>query len=348
MKRFIAKVLPMLALALLAGACAAPEQERERVSVSLFSWPGYGFWFIVRELDLAPDLELDISIIEDPYESFALMSAGRLDVTSSTVEYGPIAADSGVPVSLVAYTNPSYGVDRIIVQPDIESAQDLVGQRVAVMEGGLTQIFMAIWLQDRGVAFDDVEYVNLIMDDAVAAMVGGDVAAAEFWEPFGSRVLELIDGARVVATSSEDYWIETALLGDGMYMSQTFIDSRPEAATQLMDAYFTAVDYWKDNPVEANAIIARGLRFPPEDVELVIGDTGGTREGGIHVFSRDESARFMGLLDGDPPLGLSNGQIRDHWALTSEWWQRFGLVEERHPPEAGIDFAVMQRMLEAD
>ncbi|HCR80450.1 MAG TPA: ABC transporter, partial [Alcanivorax sp.] len=36
-----------------------------------------------------PDLDLEITIIEDPYESFSLMSAGALDVTSSTAEYGP-------------------------------------------------------------------------------------------------------------------------------------------------------------------------------------------------------------------------------------------------------------------
>lgn len=133
----------------------------------------YGFWFIAKEKNLAPDLDLNISIIEDPYESFSLMSAGTLDVTSSTVEYGPIAADSDVPVKLVTYTNPSYGTDKIILAPGITSAEQLKGKSLAVLEGGLTQIFMGIWLEQNGVSINDVKFVNLIMDDAVGAMVGG-------------------------------------------------------------------------------------------------------------------------------------------------------------------------------
>jgi NitT/TauT family transport system substrate-binding protein len=319
---------------------------RETVNISLFTWPGYGFWFIARDQDLAPDLNLEIQVIEDPYESFALMSAGRLDVSSSTVEYGPIAAHEDTPIRLVAYTNPSYGVDKIIVRPGVESAQDLVGEQVAVLEGGLTQIFMGIWLEDNGVGIDQVQFVNLIMDDAVGAMLSGQVAAAEFWEPFGSVLLENMPGAKVVATSSEPYWIETALLGDGMYMSEAFLDAKPEVASRVMQAYFDAVAFWKANPEEGNRIIARNLGLEIGDVEMVIGTTGNTHEGGVHVFDLAESARFMGLLEGEPPLGLSNGQIRDHWQLTSEWWERFGLIEGIQEPEAGIRFDAMERLVD--
>ncbi len=341
MKRLITPLLATL-IVLLSMTTA---QARETVNISLFTWPGYGFWFIAKEKDLAPDLNLNIQVIEDPYESFALMAAGRLDVSSSTVEYGPIAASEGTPIRLVAYTNPSYGVDKIIVRPGVESAQDLIGERVAVLEGGLTQIFMGIWLEDNGVSIDQVQFVNLIMDDAVGAMLSGQVAAAEFWEPFGSVLLENMPGARVVATSSEDYWIETALLGDGMYMGEAFLDRDPELATRAMQAYFDAVAFWKENPEEGNRIIARNLGLEIGDVEMVIGNTGQTQEGGIHIFDLDESARFMGLLEGDPPLGLSNGQIRDHWTLTNEWWERFGLVDTTLEPEAGIRFDVMERLV---
>ena len=189
--------------------------EPKTVRVSLFSWPGYGFWFIAKEKNLVPEIALDIKIIEDPYESFGLMAAGQLDVTSSTVEYGPIAAEEGVPVQMVAYTNPSNGTDKIILGPGIESAEDLKGKTVAVLEGGLTQIYMGIWLEENGVAFDEVEYTNLIMDDAVAAMVSGKVAGGEFWEPFGSNVLKALPDAKVVATSKDPYFVETALLADG-------------------------------------------------------------------------------------------------------------------------------------
>ena len=118
---------------------------------------------------------------------------------------------------------------------------------MAVLEGGLTQIFMGIWLEQNGVSIKDVRFTNLIMDDAVGALVGGNVKAAEFWEPFGSQALEALPGATVAASSAEDDWIETALLGDGMYMSDAFLD-KPELAAKTMEAYFKAVAFWKENP----------------------------------------------------------------------------------------------------
>jgi NitT/TauT family transport system substrate-binding protein len=324
---------------------SSTDSPQETVKVSLFSWPGYGFWFIAKEKNLVPDVELDISIIEDPYESFSLMTAGQLDVTSSTVEYGPIAADSDVPIKLVAYTNPSFGTDKIILGPDIESPQDLKGKQVAVLEGGLSQIYMGIWLEDNGLSIDDVQFVNLIMDDAVAAMLSGDVAAGEFWEPFGSQVLDGLEGARVVATSSEDYWLNTALLADGMYMSEQFIDERPEAAKLAMEAYFAAVDYWKENPEEGNQIIADGLKFDISDVELVIGSDGQPKEGGLYIFDLEESSRFMGVAEGKPPLNWENQQINQHWELTSDWWLKFGLITEKKEPEAGISLEPMASLV---
>ncbi|MFD2256550.1 ABC transporter substrate-binding protein [Luteolibacter algae] len=320
------------------------DDGKEIVNVSLFSWPGYAFWFVAKEKNLVPELEMNISIIEDPYESFAQMAAGQLDVTSSTVEYGPIAADQGVPVKMVAYTNPSYGTDKIIFGPSVQTAADLKGKRVAVLEGGLTQIYMGIWLEENGVKFDEVEYTNVIMDDAVAAMVSGSVAAGEFWEPFGGKVLSTLKGSKVMATSHDPYFKKTALLGDGMYMSGSFLEDRPKAAALVMKAYFAGVKYWKENPDEANEIMAKGLGFTVEDVVTVIGADGSSIDGGIYPFNLEESARFMGVMDGEPPFG-SNNEITNHWNLTTEWWLKFGQVKKAHPMEAGIDLAPLEAVV---
>lgn len=331
---------------LLTGVAMQAAQARETVRVSLFSWPGYAFWFIAQEKDFVPEIDLQISIIEDPYDSFALMAAGTLDVTSSTIEYGPIAADEGLPIEVVAYTNPSYGVDKIILAPGVGGPEELIGEQVAVMIGGLQQIMVGIWLEENGISIDQVSFANLIMDDAIGAMVSGSVAAAQFWEPFAREALDIFPNATVAATSSEDYWIETSLLGDGMYMRSGFIEDNPELAALTMKAYFKAVEFWRENPAEANQMIAQALGFSMADVELIIGSDGGTQEGGIHIFSYDEASQFMGLLAGDPPLGLSNGQMRQHWDLTSEWWLRFGLIGAIAEPEAGINFSVLANMLE--
>ena len=339
---------PIVALAacFLLFAAVLPASAKEKVSLSIFSWPGYGFWFVAEEKGLAPDLDLDIQIIEDPYQSFGLMKAGQLDAMSSTIEYGPIAAETGHPARIVTFANLSYGTDRIITRPEVEAISDLKGEKVAVLEGGLSQIYMGIFLEQHDMAFDDVQYVNLIMDDAAAAMIGGQVIAGEFWEPFGSQVLRTVRGAEVVATSLDPYWLKTALLADSVYFHADFIAERPETAAKLLKAYYDAIAYWSQNTDEANQIIADALQFPLEDVEATIGTNGRYAEGGLYIYSLEDAARFMGVLVGKPPHDQVNGQIDDHFALTNEWWNKFGIVEGTYKPEQAIDKSVIARVVE--
>ena len=338
------KIRTLLSIWLVLTSFAATAAET--VKLSLFSWPGYGFWFIAKEKGLTEGLELDIAIIEDPYQSFGLMTAGQLDATSSTAEYGPIAADKEVGIKLVTYTNPSYGTDKIILAPGITSAEQLKGETVAVLEGGLTQIFMAEWLTDNGVDISEVSFTNLIMDDAVGAMVGGTAAAAEFWEPFGSQVLEAMPGATVAADSTEDKYIKTAMLGDALYMSTAFLEGRPEAAAKLTKAYFNAVDFWKANPAEGNQIIAKGLNFSVADVEQVLGADGEILKGGIFVFDRQQAAIFMGLAEGTLPLGIASDGMKAHWDITTDWWLKFGFVDRALPMETGVDTTPLRAALQ--
>lgn len=328
----------------LAAAPPAPV-AKEHVNVSLFSWPGYGFWFVARELNLAPELELDIQIIEDPIQSYTLMAAGKLDVISSTIEYGPIAADTKNPARIVTLANLSYGTDKLVLAPTVQGAPDLAGKSVAVMQGGLSQIYMGIWLDEHGVDVQKVTFANLIMDDAAAAMVSGKVAAAELWEPFAGKVLGTLKGSRVVAQSKEPAWLERALLADAMYMSSTFIEQRRPVAVATLRAYYAGLDYWMKHPAEANAIIAKGIKFELADVESVIGTSGKSHDGGLYMYDLDEAARFMGVKPGAPPFDQKNGQIQAHFALTNQWWQKFGLVKGPQKFAEGVDTSVIAALV---
>ena len=67
------------------------------MKIAGFTWPGYGFWHIAIEKKLAPDLNLQYQTIEDPYESFNLVAADKLDVVSSTAEFTPSVLSVACP-----------------------------------------------------------------------------------------------------------------------------------------------------------------------------------------------------------------------------------------------------------
>lgn len=340
-------VVTAIATGVLASSVPAPVGAAEEVRISGFTWPGYGFWYIAEAKNLAPDLAIDYQQIEDPYESFNLVAAGRMDVVSSTVEFTPVGVERGLPIKLVAFANLSYGTDKIVAAPGINGAADLVGKEVAVLEGGLAQIFMAMWLERNDVPFDAVKYRNIIADDAFAAMVGGGVAASEFWEPYGSNTLKALPGSSVVAESREAYWLERGVVADGLYMGDQFLTERRDTARKTLKAMYDAISWWKDNPAEGNQIIADGMKMSLEDVELVLGQDGSRVDGGLYVYDFMEAAQFCGVAPGDPPFGQHNGQMNDHWALVSEWWVKFGLIEEVKPPETGIECELHRELYEA-
>ena len=342
------KLFAAAALAWASALCLMlPANAAEEVKISGFTWPGYGFWFIAKEKNLAPNLDIDYQTIEDPYESYNLVTADQMDVVSSTVEFSPIAAERDMPLKLVAFANLSYGTDKIVAAPGIDGPADLAGQKVAVVEGGLAQIYVAMWLERNGFAFDSVQYSNIIADDAFAAMIGGDVAASEFWEPYGSNVLKALEGSKVLSQSREDYWTSQAVIADGLYLNAKFVEERRDVAVDTMRALYDAIAWWEDNPDEGNEIIAKGMKMSKEDVELVIGKDGTGLDGGLYVYDFLEAARFCGVAPGDPPFNQTNGQMSEHYDLMSDWWLKFGFLENRHPVEKGVDCSLLKDLYDS-
>lgn len=323
---------------------SSPGMAAEEVKISGFTWPGYGFWHIAKEKNLAPDLDIQYQTIEDPYESYNLVTADQMDVVSSTVEFSPVAAERGMPLKLVAFGNLSYGTDKIVAGPDIKSAEDLAGKKVAVVEGGLAQIYMAMWLEKNGQPFDSVKYANIIADDAFAAMIGGEVAASEFWEPYGSNVLKALPGSSVLSQSDDPYWASKAVVADGLYMNSRFIENRRDVALATMKALYDAIAWWQKNPTEGNKIIAKKMRMSVADVELVIGKDGSRTDGGLYVYNFLEAAQFCGAAPGNPPFEQSNGQMKAHYDLMSEWWLKFNLIKEKSDFEKGVDCGLLQSL----
>jgi len=319
----------------------------EEVKISGFTWPGYGFWFIAAEKNLAPNLDLDYQTIEDPYESYNLVTADQMDIVSSTAEFAPIAAERNMPMKLVAFANLANGSDKIVAGPGINGPADLKGKKVAVVEGGLAQIYMAMWLEKNGHAYDSVEYANIIADDAFAAMIGGEVAASEFWEPYGKNVLKALEGSKVLSVSNDDYWTSRAVVADGLYFNTKFIEERHDVALDTMRALYDAIAWWKKNPTEGNKIIAKRMKMGIEDVELVLGKNGSSLDGGLYVYDFMESARFCGAVPGDPPFNQTNGQMRDHYDLVAGWWLKFGFIKTKVGYEKGVDCTMHKQLYDS-
>jgi len=252
-----------------------------------------------------------------------------------------------LPVRMFAYGNLSHGTDKLIMRPEITSPADLKGKKVAVMVGGLPQIMMGIYLEKNGIPFDSVEYANVIMDQAAAAMIGGTVGGAELWEPFGTQTLAAVPGAKVVASTADPEWAKNALIADAHFINADWAKNNRATALKAIKAMYDAIAWWKANPEEGNKIIADGMKMSVPDVELVLGKDGTGLDSGLDPYTFIQAAQFCGVAPGDPPFGQKNGQMVDHYKLTNSWWVKFGVVKEEYPPEKGIDCSLLKDLYDS-
>ncbi|MEO2174325.1 MAG: ABC transporter substrate-binding protein [bacterium] len=318
------------------GTAIAKEKVRIGVAVS---WPGYAFYELARANNMAPDYDLEITIYEDPIAGHNQLAAGNIDVYVSTLDYVPIAVENKLPIIGVAYTNPSYGVDQVVLAPGV-SPQDVKGKKVAAPEAFIGQIIVGMWLEKNDIAPGDVTWVNLNADEGVGPMISGDIAAAYMYEPYTSTLVSNLEGTQIVASTLErDFGL--GLLGDAIYMNADFISNNRKAALDMLRLRWDALKMWHDNTIEVNNFFAEYLKWPAEDIPYVMGDNGKFFKGGIYMLDFDESARYCGVLDGEPPFDLRNGEFTDAIKTTNEWWVKLGLMKSNQDPTAGFDCSLM-------
>ncbi len=335
-----ALALAMFLIPLCQGAAA---KEKIKVAACV-SWPGYSFYELVRAKNLAPDYDIEVSIMEDPLGGHALLAAGQLDIYVCTLDYISFTIESELPVTNVAYTNPSYGVDQITLAPGIEP-QNLKGKKISAPQAYIGHLMMGLWLDRHGITPKDVKWVNLNADEAVGPMLSGDISAAYMYEPWVSKLTASMPGTRSVADSSEPYFLEKGMFGDAIYMNKNFVKNRRKAALDMLRARWDAVGYWHANTDETNKFFAEYLDWPVEDVESVMGKNGKFFLGGIYMFDFDDSARFCGVLDGTPGLGQKNGGFLETVKITNQWWVKLGILKNVHDPALGVDCSLMQDLL---
>lgn len=321
------------------GGAGAAFAESVNVGICV-SWPGYAMLEVARQKDLIPDHDLNITIFEDPLGGHSALAAGQLDVYACTADYTPLVVDRGTDVANVAFLNPSYGVDHIILSPDITPA-DLPGKKVAAPQAYIGHLLMGIWLDSEGITPDQVEWVNLNADEAVGPMMSGDLAAAYMYEPWISKVLEAKPGASSIVNTGDADVLQSGIFMDALYMNTNFIAESRDTALAVLKARWDALGYWSANVEETNKLLADFLQWPEEDIGYVIGTNGKSFEGGIYMLDFDESARLCGVMDGDGPFGMANGSMADSIALTNEWWVKLGLMENTIDAAAGIDCSLM-------
>lgn len=355
--------LGLAALACTIAAAAAPDEGRaaERVDVAIISFSPYSAWYIVKDRALAKDIELNVRIIEDITAKNAAITSGTVQCVSNTLDSFVVARSAGVPARIVALPDMSYGLDEMVVVSDIRSVEDFEGRSYGADFAFLNHMWMLLTLENAGMPFDAVQHRIMLPQESAAAFISGGIDIDVNYKPFSSQSLQR-EGAHVLKSSLTDRTWERGLISDALGCNENWLAEKPEVAKELLRAWFEAVHWWKENPEEGNAIVAKGLGWAEADVRL--------NQSGAVMLNLSQNMGAFGIEGGeamcrsipegaprppDEPSGwgeklfggepdCANGYLAGTWELFNRIYADAGVIETPAAAADALDPSILEAL----
>jgi sulfonate transport system substrate-binding protein len=258
-----------LATALLLGQAPAQAQAPEKpktVRITYVTAPFNVPSIVMREkgfLDaaFAPlGVKVENPVITSGAQQTQAIAAGEVDIASVLGGTSAIlAAANGVPLKVVAAYARSPKAYFLMTRADGPKAlADLKGKKIAGPKGTVLNQLLVAALASQKLTLKDVEYINMDLGAARAALLAGQVDVATLAGANATQVEKA--GGRALA-SGEGLIKPTTVIG----ASSAFVEKHPELLAAYFAAHRQALDFMKANPEEALAIAAKEQKIGIED-----------------------------------------------------------------------------------
>ena len=149
-----------------------------------------------------------------------------------------------------------------------ESWGDLVGKTVATRLGTGAESVLRKYYVKEGYSWDDFKYVNLKIEDMIAALDNGQIEAFTAWEPTPA-IAEAMDIGRMIRTYGD-----IALVPVCLHTTKEYAYNHEEEVVRFLAAHLDKADLIKSDPRKAAEIASyatakKGISVSPEAFETV-------------------------------------------------------------------------------
>ena len=306
MKKFISHLAALLlGLALLPMTDAAPAQA-DTVKIAHSTWVGYGPLYIARDKGIFKKngVDVDLVVMEDPKERFPTLMADKIQMIASTVDTALLYLKKPTDFQYVVAIDDSNGGDGIVAIKAIKTIADLKGKKVAVNEGSVSEFYLNVLLAKAGLKESDLNTVNMTAGDAGGAFVAKRVDAAVTWEPWLTKGKSTDFGHLLVDSSTTP-----GLITDVIIVKTTWAKAHQQDVAAIVKSWNEAVAYYRANPDESIAIMAKGvggwLKDPKAFKETLPG---------IKFYGEADNKVFFGTKAKPGPLSATVKDAIDVWS----------------------------------
>lgn len=235
--------------------------ELTKISLGTSPWPTNMFFYLAKEKGIFEANGVDVTIQDfaSTTESTNAFAGGQIDFCTFASSETISPFSQGVEFSVVLETDKSNGCEGLVATSDIQSVKDLKGKTVATQLYSVDHMFLLMLLEDNGMTEDDINVVDMSIQEAGSAFVAGQVDAACIWNPYFSQAINA--GGTELFSSADN----PNLITDVLVASKSLCEENPQAVTAVVQSFFEAVDYWRENPEEANEYMGTQLGVGAEE-----------------------------------------------------------------------------------
>jgi NitT/TauT family transport system substrate-binding protein len=262
---------------------------------------------------LGPNVTLQPSIFNAGGAATEALFSGAIDATF----IGPSPTINGFVKSkgdaLRIIAGATSGGAALVVKPNINSAADLKGQKVATPQLGNTQDVAArAWLLSQGLKTDiqgggDVKIVPQDNSQTLTAFQQGLIAGAWVPEPWATRLVK--EGGGKVLVDERSLWPAGQFVSTELIVSRTFLSAHPDVVERLLQGHIAATDWVNQNPAEAQDVVnagiakATGQAMSLDTIKAAWPNMTFTFDPLASTMTKEaDNAKSVGLLDGSVKL----------------------------------------------
>lgn len=190
------------------------------------------------------------------------IAAGAIDIASVLGGTSAILAKAnGVDLKVIAaYARSPKAYFLMTQENGPATIADLKGKKIAGPKGTVLNQLLVSALASQNLTLDDVEYINMDLPAARAALISGQVDVATL---AGNNAVLVEQAGGKALTSGEGFIKPTTVIT----ARTDFIEQHPELVKAYFDAHYKALDFMAQHPEEALEIAANEQKISLEEAK---------------------------------------------------------------------------------
>ncbi|MEV0713716.1 ABC transporter substrate-binding protein [Asanoa sp. NPDC050611] len=224
---------------------------------------------------LGTGVKLETKTFNAGPEAIEAVFSGALDATyiGPNPTVNAHSKSKGEAVRVVS--GAASGGVALVVKPEITSAEQLRGKKIATPQLGNTQdVAVRYWLKEKGLTTTkegggDVAIVPQANSQTLETFRSGAIDGAWVPEPF---VSQLVNAGGKVLVDERDLWPDGKFVITNLIVSTKFLKAHPDVVQKLVDGQVAANDFVNKSPDEAQQAISEHvgkLTGKPLDLKLI-------------------------------------------------------------------------------